>query len=178
MNPSALVTKLNTTWHRRALNGFLVIVLAHWAEHIAQAVQIYLLGWPVPRARGVLGLAFPWLVHSEWLHYGFALVMLIGLVLLGKGFTGRSRTVWHIALALQVWHHLEHLLLLVQAMTGTNLFDRGVPTSIVQLIIPRVELHLFYNAVVFVPMALAMIMHRRRCTASKRGEDHDRRPDL
>lgn len=152
---------LNTARHRTALTVFMVIVLAHWAEHLAQAAQIYLLGFPVHHARGVLGLAFPWLVHSEWLHYGYALVMLIGLILLRPGFTGRARWWWNVALLIQVWHHFEHLLLLLQAISGVNLGDRPAPTSILQLVVPRVELHLFYNAVVFAPMVIAMIRHRR-----------------
>jgi hypothetical protein len=41
--------KLNTQWHERALWIFMAIVLAHWAEHLAQAAQIYLMGWPRPR---------------------------------------------------------------------------------------------------------------------------------
>ena len=83
--------KLNTVWHKRALNAFTFIVLAHWAEHLTQAYQIYVLGWPRPRAGGVLGLFFPWLVSSEVLHYGYAIVMLIGIWTLRKGFTGTSR---------------------------------------------------------------------------------------
>jgi hypothetical protein len=150
---------LNTRWHKIALIGFLVIVLGHWAEHLAQAAQIYALGWEVKESRGVLGLAFPWLVTSEWLHYGYALVMLVGLFVLRKGFVGRARTWWSVALAIQVWHHMEHLLLLIQAITGSYLLGRSEPTSIVQLVAPRVELHLFYNAVVFVPMVVAMILH-------------------
>ncbi|MFC4535386.1 hypothetical protein [Sphaerisporangium dianthi] len=156
-----LLTSLNTDHHRLGLNVFLFIVLAHWAEHVAQAIQIYVLGWPVPQARGVLGLPFPWLVTSEWMHYGYALLMLVGLIVLRRGFTGRARTWWTVALGIQVWHHLEHLLLLLQALTGNNLLGRPVPTSVVQLLVPRVELHLFYNAVVFAPMVVAMWLHRR-----------------
>ncbi|HEX2315175.1 MAG TPA: hypothetical protein VHJ17_15640 [Thermomonospora sp.] len=152
---------LNADRHRVALGVFLAIVLAHWAEHVAQAVQIWVLGWPVPEARGVLGVPFPWLVTSEWMHYGYALVMLAGLVLLRPAFTGRARTWWNISLAIQAWHHLEHLLLLLQALTGNNLAGRPKVTSIVQLLVPRVELHLFYNAIVFAPMVVAMILHRR-----------------
>jgi hypothetical protein len=152
---------LNTDRHRVALGIFLVIVVAHWAEHLAQATQIWVLGWPVPEARGVLGVPFPWLVTSEWMHYGYALVMLVGLILLRPGFTGRSRTWWNASLAIQAWHHLEHLLLLLQALSGSNLAGRPAPTSIIQLLIPRVELHLFYNAIVFAPMVVAMILHRR-----------------
>ncbi|MEV7970194.1 hypothetical protein AB0O34_30040 [Sphaerisporangium sp. NPDC088356] len=156
-----LLTSLNTDYHRAGLNVFLVIVLAHWAEHVAQAIQIYALGWPVPEARGVLGRPFPWLVTSEWMHYGYALVMLVGLILLRKGFTGRARAWWNISLGIQVWHHLEHLLLLLQALTGYHLLGRPVPTSMIQLLVPRVELHLFYNAIVFAPMVVAMWLHRR-----------------
>src|SRR5215472_10515016 len=151
--------KLNSVWHKRALNLFMVIVLAHWAEHLAQAYQVYVLGWPRPRAGGVLGLFFPWLVSSEVLHYGYAIVMLIGIWMLRKGFTGTSRKWWTIALVIQFWHHIEHALLITQATIHHNFFGAAVPTSILQLIFPRVELHLFYNTVVFIPMVIGMYYH-------------------
>jgi hypothetical protein len=160
---------LNTKYHKPALLVFLFVVLAHWTEHVAQAVQIYVLGWERPKAGGVLGLAFPWLVTSEWLHYGFAVVMLIAFVVLRHGFVGRARTWWMVAFWIQVWHHFEHFLLLMQALTGANMLGKPVPTSIAQLVFPRVELHLFYNAVVFVPMVVAMVYHLRP-NASERAE--------
>src|SRR5215216_2329308 len=49
-----ILERLNGRWHERALHIFMGVVLAHWAEHLAQAFQIYGLGWPVPQARGVL----------------------------------------------------------------------------------------------------------------------------
>ncbi|GAA2553138.1 hypothetical protein GCM10010435_24360 [Winogradskya consettensis] len=152
---------LNSAHHRAALGVFMVIVIAHWAEHLAQAYQIWGLGWKPPQARGVLGMPFPWLISSEWLHYGYALVMLFFLILLRPGFVGRSRTWWTVALAIQFWHHIEHLLLLLQSQTGHFLAGRAVPTSILQLFLPRVELHLFYNTVVFIPMVVAMYLHLR-----------------
>ncbi|NUO58531.1 MAG: hypothetical protein HOV71_04505 [Hamadaea sp.] len=152
---------LNSRYHRIGLNLFMAIVLAHWAEHLVQAYQIWVLGWPRPQSRGVLGQYFPWLVTSEWLHYGYAIVMLVFLFLLRPGFTGRSRTWWTIALAIQFWHHIEHFLLLIQAQTHTPFFGQKVPTSILQLVLPRVELHLFYNSVVFIPMIIAMYFHLR-----------------
>jgi len=44
----------------------------------------------------------------------------------------------------------------------------------VQLVVPRVELHLFYNTIVFIPMTVAMYHHmfpppsasRLKCTCS------------
>ena len=155
----SFLEKLNGPWHKWTLRTFMVIVLAHWAEHLAQAFQIYALGWPTPEARGVLGLPFPWLVQSEAMHYAYALVMLVGLWVFRKGFKGRAGTWWTISLLIQFWHHVEHALLQLQAIAAHNLFNRPVPTSILQLWVPRVELHLFYNAAVFIPMAVAMYHH-------------------
>jgi hypothetical protein len=166
--PAGLLDRLNTTQHRFALNLFMVVVLAHWAEHIAQAIQIWVLHWPVPKSRGLLGEVFPWLVTSEWLHYGYALVMLVGLWVLRKGFVGRAHTWWMVAFGIQFWHHIEHLLLLVQAQTGVHLLGRPVPTSVLQLFFPRVELHLFYNSVVFAPMVVAVYLHLRPKPAERR----------
>src|SRR6478672_10827699 len=155
----SLYDKLNTCWHKRALWFFMLIVLAHWVEHIAQAWQIYVFGWPAHHARGFLGLYYPWLVHSEVLHYGYALIMLTGIWLLRKGFTGSSQKWWTMALVIQFWHHIEHLLLIGQATFHHNLFGSPVPASILQLVVPRVELHLFYNTVVFIPMIIGMYYH-------------------
>jgi hypothetical protein len=87
--------------------------------------------------------------------------MLIGLWILRKGFVGRAHTWWMIAFGIQFWHHIEHLLLLIQAQTGAYLLGRPVPTSILQLLFPRVELHLFYNSIVFIPMVVAVYLHLR-----------------
>ena len=155
-----LIEHLNTDRHELALRVFLVIVLAHWAEHLLQGFQIYVLGWPVPEARGALGLFFPWLIKSETLHYGYALVMLLGLWMLRTGFTGKvDRFWWMTAFWIQFFHHIEHGILQLQAIAGQNLFDRPVPTSLVQLWVPRVELHFFYNTIVFIPMVIAMYYH-------------------
>ena len=155
----SLVEKLNSVWHERALQVFTVIVLAHWAEHLAQTTQIYLLGWPVPEAGGIVGLAFPWMIKSEALHYGYALVMLIAFWILRTGFVGRSYTWWMIAFWIQFWHHIEHALLQGQVIAGRNLLDAPVPMSVAQFFLPRLELHLIYNTIVFVPMMVAMYRH-------------------
>ena len=157
---TGLVERLNGDWHERGLQAYMVVVLAHWAEHLVQAFQIYALGWPVPASRGVLGHFFPWLVASESLHYGYALVMLAGLWVFRSGFTGGlDRRFWMIAFGIQFWHHIEHAVLQAQALAGVTLLGRPVATSIVQLWVPRVELHLFYNTVVFIPMVVAMYYH-------------------
>jgi len=42
MAPAATASfyeKLNTQWHERALQIFMFVVLAHWAEHLFQAYR-------------------------------------------------------------------------------------------------------------------------------------------
>jgi hypothetical protein len=154
-----LLTRLNESSHKSALWIFTGVVLAHWAEHLGQAFQVYVLRWPIPEARGVLGLWFPWLVRSEALHYAYALIMLVGIWSLRAGFKGRAHRWWMIAFWIQFWHHIEHALLQGQAIFQHNLWGRPMPVSLVQLWIPRVELHLFYNTIVFIPMVIAMYYH-------------------
>jgi hypothetical protein len=55
----SFIERLNGPWHERAMQAFMLVVLAHWAEHLLQTLQIYALGWPVPEARGLVGYFFP-----------------------------------------------------------------------------------------------------------------------
>lgn len=159
-HPSAsFVDSLNTRWHKVALQGFVVIVLYHWAEHIVQAYQFFVLSWSRPMSMGILGMYYPWLMKTEALHYAFALVMLIGLWVVRKGFTGTSYKWWMASFWLQFFHHFEHLILFYQANTHRYWFGGTVPTSIGQIWIPRIELHLIYNTLVFIPMVVAMYYH-------------------
>ena len=150
---------LNTRWHKAGLQTFMVIVAFHWLEHLVQAWQAFVLHWPRPMSMGLLGMYYPWLMKTEVFHYGFALVMLVFLWVLRKGFVGRAYTWWMISFWIQFWHHIEHGLLFYQAQTGRYLFGGTVPTSIGMLWIPRIELHLIYNTLVFVPMVVAMYYH-------------------
>jgi hypothetical protein len=156
---TSLSERLNTSWHRLALQSFMVIVLFHWLEHLVQAYQLWVMHWSRSMSMGLLGMYYPWLMKTEVLHYGFALVMLVGLWVLRKGFTGRSHTWWMIAFWIQFWHHIEHGLLFYQALTHHFLFGGSVPTSIGQIWIPRIELHLIYNVLVFAPMVVGMYYH-------------------
>jgi len=162
-----LADVLNGSGHKLALQILLVVTAAHWAEHAFQAIELFVLGWPRSVALGALGLVWPALVTSEWLHYLFALAMLIGLVILRPAFHGEARTWWDVALVIQVWHHVEHALLLGQALTGHYLFGGMVPTSVLQVFFPRIELHLFYNAVVTLPMLTAVFEHGRPSAARR-----------
>jgi len=156
-----LHTQLNTTWHEKALWAYAVVVALHWLEHLFQAYQIWILDMPRPQSLGALGYLFPWLVKSEVMHFGFAVFMLVGLMVLAPGFSGAAAKWWFASLAIQSWHFIEHTLLQGQAAVGSNLFHSEVPMSVVQQWIPRPELHLLYNLAVFIPMVVAMVLHAR-----------------
>ncbi len=161
-SPARLVLRtLNGPWHKGANLLLIGIVFGHWVEHVMQAFQVYGLKQPPTHAHGAIGLLSPWLVTSEWLHFGYVGSILVGLALLQPGFTGRSRVWWNAALAIQGWHAMEHSLLLMQVLLGHNLFGAPAPTSLMQLVIPRLELHLFYNAIGLIPMVMGLFYHLR-----------------
>jgi hypothetical protein len=151
--------QINGALHERVLWLYMVIVLGHWLEHLTQIYQVYVWGWLPKEAGGVLGLWFPSLAETEVLHFTYNLFLWGGILLLRPGFTGRARTWWHGALAVQSWHFFEHLLLQLQWATGIYLFGATQQTSIGQLWFPRVELHFAYNLIVFVPLVIGMFYH-------------------
>ena len=61
----------------------------------------------------------------------------------------------------EFWHHFEQLLLIIQHYAHHYMFGGTVPTSVLQIFFPRVELHLFYNTIVAVPMVIALVQHFR-----------------
>ena len=142
------------------MRAFMVIVLATGRSTSSRPSRSTCSAGRCRKRAACSGYFFPGLVTSEMLHYGYALVMLAGLWALRPGFTGKQdRRWWTIALGIQFFHHIEHALLQAQVLLGHNLFGRPVPTSIAQLWVPRVELHLFYNTIVFIPMIVAMYYH-------------------
>jgi hypothetical protein len=151
-----------TQRHSLMLKMFAGLMVAHWLEHVIQAYQVYALGYDRHHAMGLLGQLYPWLMHSEWLHFAYALLTFVGLILLHHGFTGPARTWWNVASIIQAWHLFEHSLLFAQVQGGFLLWGTKEPTSVLQLFFPRIELHLFYNSVVTVPIVIAMAIYWRQ----------------
>lgn len=144
------------------LAAFMIVVGVHWVEHLVQVAQIYLMRTPVPQALGLLGGVWPQLVSSEWLHFTYNLAVLVGASLLLRLFGGSARTWWAVGVWVQVWHFFEHGLLFAQAQGGFTLFGAETQSSVVQLLIPRVELHLFYNAIVTLLLGVAFVQRKRK----------------
>jgi hypothetical protein len=153
---ATLLQRLNGPYHAPALWIFMLVIVAHWLEHVLQIYQIYGLGWSPATAGGILGVIYPQLVESEILHFVYDFIQWAGIVLLRPGFKGRARTIWTIAMVAQTWHYIEHVLLMGQYLTGYYFFGAAKQTSILQYWFPRAELHFVYNLLVFIPMVIAV----------------------
>lgn len=79
------------------LKIFAGLMVAHWAEHLVQAYQVYVLGYERHHAGGLLGQVYPWLMHTEWLHFAYAVFTFLGLLLLHRAFDGPARAWWNAA---------------------------------------------------------------------------------
>lgn len=139
------------------LKLFNLIILSHLAEHIAQMIQVHLLHWQRVDSLGILGLWKPMLVRSEWLHYGHALFMLLGI------YPMLHWNRWlYVTFVLAFLHHLEHMQLLLQAITHHYFWGAVKPVTFPELFIPRIELHFAYNIIVAVPMFIGIYLWRRQ----------------
>lgn len=149
---------LNYRYHAPALWIFMLIIVAHWMEHVLQIYQIYVLGWSPDKAGGILGVIYPSLIESETLHFVYDFIQWAGIIVLRPGFRARVRafTYWTAAMVVQTWHFIEHCLLMGQYLTGYYLFGAPYQISIGQIWFPRAELHFAYNLFTFVPMAIAV----------------------
>jgi hypothetical protein len=148
---------------------FGAIMIAHWLEHLFQAYQVYVLHMDRTCALGMLGMKYPWLIRTESLRYMFAIVTVWGIVYAGWNYfqSEFAAKIWVVALIAATWHLIEHFLLFGQAVTHSYLFGKTQPTSIIQLIVPRIELHLFYNSIITLLVVYALwrerLYHQRYC---------------
>lgn len=136
---------------------FISIVIIHFIEHLTQLYQLYILQWARPECLGLISLRYPWLMRSEWLHYSFALYMVIGLTYFG--YKANNKKWWRTSLVLQHYHYIEHLILLSQALIGIPMIER---ISLGSFIMPRLELHFFYNLMVLIPMLLGVMTNDKK----------------
>lgn len=149
----------NQVWFRRLLILYLILIVGHFAEHVLQLIQAAVLAWPRPEAGGLIGLWSPQLLTNESLHFSYNLMQLLGLLVLSYHVTGRARVWWRIAIVVQLWHFFEHFLLQSQWLTGIFLFNTAKQMGIGELLVPRLELHFIYNALVFFPTMIGVYFY-------------------
>jgi hypothetical protein len=143
-----------------ALLGILALSqTAHLFEHVAQMVQIHVLGLSGPAARGIVGQ-----LDMEWVHFiwnGWVLVALLVLL-------PRFRTnAWLIGVTLFAgWHFVEHCVMIATyirtgvagspgLLSSGGLLFGGLPVA-------RPDLHFLYNVVETIPLLVGWAVELRR----------------
>lgn len=156
---------LETAWTYRhyewlSLSYVLVITQSgHVIEHIAQMVQLHVLGLRGAQARGIFGaLDIEW-VHFLWNSWVFAAVAL----LLWR--FPRNGWLW-VTMALAGWHEAEHVAIMTRYLSSGQ---AGTPGLLAQggvigggLPLVRPDLHFAYNIIETTPLLLAFIFELRR----------------
>jgi hypothetical protein len=158
------VSEVALTYRHQAWLGFFFVLtalqLAHLGEHIAQMVQIHLLGLQGADARGIFGV-----FDIEWVHFAWNSVVLVGVALLLTQYS-RNRWLWLTAV-IAGWHLVEHAYILsVYLGTGVS----GTPGLLAQggligrggLPLVRPDLHFLYNVIETVPLVAAFLVQTRK----------------
>lgn len=131
----------------------------HFLEHVAQMVQIHLLGLTGADARGIFGT-----LDVEWVHFLWNTWVLLAIVVLLSRFGG-NRWLW-LTFVLSLWHEVEHGYIfwtyLTTGLSGTpgllaqgGALHGGLPLS-------RPDLHFLYNLIETLPLMIAFLYQVRR----------------
>ncbi len=161
----APVLFVETAWmyrHYGWIALFYVLVITqggHFLEHVAQMVQIHILGHQGPDARGVVGA-----LDVEWVHLGFNTWVFVALVALMLRF--RNNPWLWVTLLAAGWHQVEHTYIIsIFLSTGTE----GTPGLLAAggrlgggVAVTRPDLHFLYNVVETVPLFVAFGWQLRR----------------
>ena len=148
--------------HYQWLSLFYVLVVTqvgHFLEHVAQMVQIHLLGLTGLNARGVFGA-----LDLEWVHFMWNTWVIVVVLVLVRHFRGNA-WLWGTAV-LSGWHEIEHIVIMWAYLSSGNvgtpgllaqggLLDGGIPLS-------RPDLHFLYNLAETIPLIAAFIYQLNR----------------
>jgi hypothetical protein len=144
---------------------FILVVTqgAHLLEHVAQMIQIHLLGLSGLQARGIIGT-----LDIEWVHFIWNSWVLIGAVLLVFLFR-KNPWLW-VLLAISTWHEIEHVYIMsVFLKTG----HPGAPGLLARggaigggLPLTRPDLHFYYNLLEELVLIIAYLYQIQRISMS------------
>lgn len=148
--------------HYQWLSLFYVLVVTqggHFLEHVAQMVQIHILGLTGPDARGVFGV-----LDIEWVHFIWNTWVIVAvLVLLGRF---RTNTWLWVTGLLATWHEIEHLVIMSVYLTTGKVGTPGLLShgGLIGggLFLSRPDLHFLYNLIETIPLVGAFIYQLKR----------------
>jgi hypothetical protein len=122
---------------------FIALQSIHMSEHVAQMVQIHLLGRPFANSHGLFGA---WL-DVEWMHFAFDTLWIpfctIWLLML---YGGHDKWLW-ILFPLALWHAAEHVVIIDYYIRTGIVGSPGILASggLIGSPLSRPDLHFLYN---------------------------------
>jgi hypothetical protein len=162
-----LLFKTVSIQRQYGLLAFLFILVvtqgAHVLEHVAQMVQIHLLGLSGPQARGIFGM-----LDIEWVHFIWNSWVLAWAALLVFLFR-KNPWLW-VLLVISIWHEIEHVYIMsIFLKTG----HPGAPGLLARggaigggLPLTRPDLHFYYNLLEELLLIIAYLYQIQRISMS------------
>jgi len=144
---------------------FILVVTqgAHLLEHVAQMVQIHLLGLSGLQARGILGM-----LDIEWVHFIWNSWVLICAVLLVFLFR-KNPWLWALLL-ISTWHEVEHVYIMSVFLRTGHVGSPGLLASGGAigggLPLSRPDLHFYYNLLEELILIIAYLYQIQRLPMS------------
>lgn len=101
-----VLSTMHTIYQQSRWLAFLYLLVvtqaAHMFEHLAQMVELHLLGWPGPKANGIIGF-----LNVEWVHLIWNSWVLLAAFLLLFAY---RRNVWlWMLFVFAIYHEIEHI---------------------------------------------------------------------
>jgi hypothetical protein len=142
-----------------ALLSFLALSQTlHLFEHVAQMIQIHILGLSGPAARGIVGQ-----LDIEWVHFTWNTWVLVALLVL---IPRLHANVWLVAaVLLAAWHLTEHAVIMATYLRSGVAGTPGLLAAgglLGGLPLARPDLHFLYNLAETVPLLLGWRVELRR----------------
>ncbi len=173
--PTLPLLTCETAWLYRHYGWFflfwvlVVTQVGHFVEHIAQMIQIHLVGQTAKEAHGIFGQ-----LDIEWVHFIWnSWVVLAAAWLLAIRFW-RNPWLWA-TVVIATWHAAEHVVVFRAYLETGRAGDPGLLAKGGRigggLPILRPDLHFFYNFVETVPLVIAFMWQVRRTFIEPRSRE-------
>jgi len=138
----------------------------HFIEHIAQIVEVDVVGLPRALSRGIIGN-----LDAEYVHFFFDTFLLVGVTILLFGKFRKNIALW-ICWVVAIWHTTEHWYITYFYTFDYKNYDPNNPTGLRAhegllghngLLWPnspfqRIELHFLYNLLFTIPLVWAFVL--------------------
>lgn len=151
-------------WKYRHYGAFAILELLvivqglHFIEHIAQLIQVYVLGMARSQAHGIIGS-----LDVEYVHFCFVLLLQVGVTALLFKFP-RNTALW-VAFAIGLWHLVEHAYITYNYLFQNAYYQMQAKNGLLaqggallpHAPLPRIELHFLYNLLFLTALLWALI---------------------